>query len=269
MDRRVMGFALAAALLAGCAPKRVHEQPIMVNGQRTRDADSLAAAAAGNAQSQANLAGRRDELTARALADCAPEICRAVTRGELALGMNTTQVLAATRTTEAAWSVRSSGPATVMVPASRAMAPSDAEGEVAMVQLRDGRVAGYSYRESQGVRVVTRPEDATIQGRAAARADQLLREGDDYAARGDLKAALDRYDRADILRPDDAMTQYRIATVLDKTLRPVEALIRYQLFLHRMELETIRAKGEAYANIARAIAYAKERVIVLEKQTAK
>ena len=61
------------------------------------------------------------------------------------------------------------------------------------------------------------------------------------------------------------MLDYRIATVLDKALRPVEALIRYQLFLHRLDLERIQAVGEAYANIAAAQIAARERIIVLER----
>ena len=94
----------------------------------------------------------------------------------------------------------------------------------------------------------------------------MLREGDDYAARGDLDAALDRYDRADILAGNDPRVTYRIATTLDKQLRPVEALIQYQLFLHQMELEKIDAYGRAWGNLADAIAHARERVIVLEKR---
>ena len=102
--------------------------------------------------------------------------------------------------------------------------------------------------------------------RQAARADVLLREGDDYAARGDLKNALDRYDRAQVLSPGNALVDYRIATVLDKQLRPIEAQIRYRLFLHRLELEKIGALGDAHAKMADAIAHARERLIILEKR---
>lgn len=112
--------------------------------------------------------------------------------------------------------------------------------------------------------MVDAPADATTEGRARARAEMLLREGDDYAARGELDAALDRYDRAQVLAADP-IVDYRIATVLDKQLRPIEALIRYQLFLHRLELEKIEATGDAYAKLADAIARARERIIVLEK----
>lgn len=153
-----------------------------------------------------------------------------------------------------------------MVPRARDYAPRDAAGELVMVQLRGGRVAAYGYRESQGVRVVSEPYDATTAGRAASMARALIREGDDLAARGDLAGALDRYDRADVLLPGDPQLDYRIATVLDKQLRPIEALVRYRLFLHRLELERIEARGEAYAKLSDAIAHARERVIVLEKQ---
>ena len=78
--------------------------------------------------------------------------------------------------------------------------------------------------------------------------------------RRELGAALDRYDRASILRPDDALLDYRIASILDRQLRPIEALIRYQLFLHRLELEKIDAHGRAYANMADAIAHARAHV---------
>jgi len=62
------------------------------------------------------------------------------------------------------------------------------------------------------------------------------------------------------------MIGYRIATVLDKELRPIEALIQYRLFLHQLELENIEARGDAAAKMADAIARARERIIVLEKQ---
>ena len=67
--------------------------------------------------------------------------------------------------------------------------------------------------------------------------EMLLREGDDLVARGDFNGALNRYDRAQVLRMNDPIVDYRIATVLDKQLRPIEAQIRYQLFLHKLELE--------------------------------
>ena len=155
----------------------------------------------------------------------------------------------------------------ILVPRSTMHAPHDAMGELAMVQVADGQVRSYSYREAQGVRVVSRPEDATTDGRAVAMADMLVREGDDYMARGEFDMALNRYDRAHVLKPGDPSITYRVATTLDKQLRPIEALIQYQLFLHQMELEKIEAYGDAYAKLADAIAHARERVIILERRS--
>lgn len=254
-------------LLAACAPARIREEPVLRTGDRVAGSDVAVEAARNDAQrTQRDAIARRDALAADALATCSPSVCDAIAKGELALGMSEPQVLAATRTTEAAWSARDARTASVMVPASFAAAPRDAVGEIAMVQLRDGRVTSYSYHEAAGVRVVSSPAQATTDGRASAMADMMLREGDDYTSRGDLDAALDRYDRAQVLRPSDPRIDYRIATVLDKALRPVEAQIRYQLFLHKLELEKIDAYGKAYGNMADAIAQARQRVIILEKQ---
>ncbi len=256
-----------AVTAAACTPRRVNERAVLDNGDRVRPStDAVEQARADARREQGETTARRDELTARALESCAPDICDAIARGEVAIGMNEAQVLAATGTTEGAWSVRDGAASAVMVPASLTVAPRDAVGELAMVQLRNGRVQAYSYRESQGVRVVSSPADAGTDGRAQALAEALVREGDDYAARGDLDAALDRYDRAHVLGGDDPRVTYRIATTLDKQLRPIEALIQYQLFLHQMELEKIDAYGRAWGNLADAIAHARERVIVLEKR---
>jgi tetratricopeptide (TPR) repeat protein len=265
---RTRYLILPVLALAACSPNRVNERPILRNGDRVASADAAVAAARQDAtRSEREATAQRDAIAAAALSNCAPEICAAITRGEVAIGMTEPQVLAATRTTEGAWHVRDAGGATVMVPAARAASPRDAVGQLAMVQLANGRVASYSYNEAQGVRLVAAAADATTQGRANALADMLVREGDDYMARGEFNLALNRYDRAHVLRPMDAMTEYRIATTLDKQLRPIEALIRYQLFLHRLEIEKIQAVGEAYGNLASAIAHARERVIILERQT--
>ncbi|HSJ14544.1 MAG TPA: hypothetical protein VK939_09015 [Longimicrobiales bacterium] len=253
--------------LAACAPRQVHQQPVIRQGERIPDSDAVVESARAQTERDATASQqRRDDVAASALATCAPAICEAISRGEVVMGMSEAQVLAATRTTEAAWSTRDAGGATVMVPAAAGSAPRDAVGELAMVQLRDGRVRVYSYHEAQGVRVVADAGDATTDGRARSLAEALLREGDDYTARGDLQHALDRYDRASILTPEDPRIDYRIATTLDKQLRPIEALIRYQLFLHRLELEKIEATGRAYGYLADAIAHARERVVVLEKR---
>ncbi len=267
MSRRWVPVLAAALVAAGCAPKQIHERPIIQQGDRTAASGQVAAAAAGDlAQQQAQVLEQRAAATARALGECAPPVCAAILRGELALGMTREQLLAATHTTPDAWTMRDAGAGSVVVPRSLDAAPKDVIGEIAIVQLRDGRVATYGYREAPGVRVVASPGDATPEARAAARADMLVREGDDLVARGALDQALARYDRAQVLKASDPLIDYRIATVLDKTLRPIEALVRYQLFLHRLDLETIKAQGEANAQLAQAIAEAQRRVIVLEKQ---
>jgi tetratricopeptide (TPR) repeat protein len=207
----------------------------------------------------------RSEIAADALRECGPETCEALLRGELALGMSEVEVLAATGTTPEAWFVRDAGPATVMTPVSAVDPPRDAVAGLAMVQLRDGRVARYGYRETRGLRVVDSPEDATLEGRAEGLADLLVREGDEYAAAGDFVRALDRYDRADVLT-DDPLVAYKIGAALDKQLRPIEALIQYRLFLHRLELEKIEARGAAAGHLAEAIAQARQRVLILERE---
>jgi hypothetical protein len=257
---------IVAAGVVACTPKRVREEPILKNGDRipTADAAIVEASQRGEADRE-RIRAERDSLAAEALARCSPGICEAIARGEVVLGMNEVEVFAATGTTPDAWSIRHAGNGMILVPASLDRAPRDAVGQVAMVQLRGGRVSSYSYREAQGIRLVDEARDATTTGRADAVAEALIREGDDLVARGDLKGALDRYDRASILRAGDPLLDYRIATVLDKQLRPIEALIQYRLFLHRLELEKIEAVGDAYAKLADAIAHARERVIVLEK----
>jgi tetratricopeptide (TPR) repeat protein len=190
-----------------------------------------------------------------------------VARGEVALGMTEAQVMAATRTAPAAWTVRRAAAAATMTPAALSAPPADVVSEVALVQLADGRVRSVSYREPQGLRVVERPEDQTPTGRARATADALIREGDQFAAAGDRAAALDRFDRALVLAPNDALLQYRVATLLDLQLRPFEALIRYQRFLQTLELQRIEAVGNANAKLAEAIARAQQRIIVLERQS--
>lgn len=265
MHFRTLAFALLA--VAACSPKLVHEEPVIRQGERIPDSDAVVESArAETERTNREATARRDDVTARALASCAPAVCEAIARGEVALGMTEAQVLAATRTTEGAWSTRDAAGATVMLPASTANAPRDVVGQLALVQLRDGTVRAYSYSEAHGVRVVNETADATTEGRARAMAESLIREGDDFTARGDLQHALDRYDRASVLTPQDARVDYRIATVLDKQLRPYEALIRYQLFLHKLELEKIDAYGRAYGNMAEAIAHARERVVVLDRR---
>ena len=255
---------LAAAVLAACTPAQIHEEPIISQGGRVGTVEGTASASE-NAREREAIAGRRDSIMVAALAGCTPEVCDAVVRGEVALDMNETQVLAATRTTWSAWSVRDAGSTTVMVPASLTSLPEDNVGPLAMVQIRGGAVSTYGYRESQGIRVVSSPADVTTEGRADALAEAMLREGDELAARGAFDQALERYDRADILRPGDPMTTFKIATALDKELRPIQALIQYQLFLHQLNLERIEARGDADAKLADAIAQARARIIFIEQ----
>lgn len=100
-------------------------------------------------------------------------------------------------------------------------------------------------------------------------ADQLVKEGTDLLAANDLDGALNRFDRASVVRPDDKDLQYRVARLLDLQLRPKEALMRYQRFLNGLEIDKIRAQGEASAKMAEAIALAQQRIVVLEKQVGK
>jgi hypothetical protein len=265
---RTRYLVLLLLALTACSTRRVHEEPILETGDRVPSAEAtIEIARQDAARTQRDATAQRDATVATALTSCAPDICAAITRGEVTLGMTEPQVLAATRTTEAAWRTRDAGEATVMVPIAPTNAPRDVVGELALVQLRNGRVAAYSYNEAPGIRLVATPADATTAGRASSLAELLLREGDDLVARGEFNMGLNRYDRAQVLRPDDPQIDYRIATVLDKLLRPIEALIRYRLFLHRLELEKIQAVGEAYGHLANAIAHARERIIILEKQS--
>ncbi len=258
----------AAVVLAACnGPRRVRERPIMTNGDRTPSQDRIIAGAAAEGFSDnAMLTQSRDSVYAKAVATCRGTICASVVKGEISLGMTLAQAMAATRTAPAAWTVRESGAATVMVPRVLGNSPRDATGEVVMVQFDDERVNAVSYRETQGIRVVSAASDTTTDGRATAMADALIREGDQFNAAGDRARALDRYDRALALKRADAMLEYKVATMLDLQLRPVEAQIRYKRFLQSLEIEQIRARGDANAQLADAIARAQQRLIVLERQ---
>jgi hypothetical protein len=257
--------ALAAASCAN--PKRIEEGPITVmrNGDRV-NAPVHATDAATTQALEASITGRerRDSIAAVAFASCAPSVCAALGRGEVALGMTEAQVLAATRTTELSWTVRRSGGVAVLAPRDPDAAPRDAIAPVALVQLAGGTVASLTYREPQGLRTIASAAD--VSSANVARATALTREGDAMAAAGDFTAALERYDRASVVSQADAELQYKMATALDKLLRPREAELRYRLFLHRLELETIAAHGEANAKLAGAALAARERIVVLEKQ---
>ncbi len=262
---KISALALVAVAVTACQTRQVHQPPIIDQGAHIPEVhvDDVAMDAT-HRQTQLQLT--RDSIAAEALATCQGEICTAIARGELALGMNETQVLAATGTTYDSWTVRRAGGASILVPRSSQHAPRDVMGQVGMVQVADGRVSTYSYNEAQGVRVVSSPADATMAGRATALAEMMIREGDDYVARGQFEMALNRYDRAHVLNPADPEVTYRVATTLDKMLRPIEAEIQYKLFLHQLELDRIRATGDIYASMAEAMIYARERLIVLERR---
>ena len=256
--------ALAAAACAN--PKRIDEGPITVmrNGDRV-DPPTHAIDAATTQALDAGITGRerRDSIAAVAFANCAPAVCAALGRGEVALGMTEAQVLAATRSTELSWTTRRSGGVAVLIPRDADAAPRDAVAPLAIVQLAGGTVASLTYREPQGLRTVSTAADADNAN--LARAAALTREGDAMAAAGDFTAALERYDRASVVSRADAELQYKMATALEKLLRPREAELRYRLFLHQLELETIAAHGEANAKLSGAMMAARERLIVLEK----
>jgi hypothetical protein len=258
---------ISALIVSGCAPRRVDELPITImhNGDRVAEPTSaVEAAAARSGTAQAAGRERRDSIAAVAYAGCAPDVCAALGRGEIALGMNEAQVLAATRTTGDAWTVRRSGGVAVLAPRDADTAPRDAVAPVALAQIADGRVASVTYSEPQGLRTVSGAADVSNANRA--RAEALVKEGDALAAAGDFTGALERYDRASVVDRADPLLEYKMATSLDKLLRPREAELRYMLFLHRMELEKIEAVGNANAKLADAIAQARQRVIVIEKQ---
>lgn len=266
--RTMTGIAFGLIALAACTQRRVNPEPvtIMRNGQRVPDSDARIAAARDRVGGdQAGTAYTRDSIMAAAMTGCTPNVCAAVTRGEVALGMNEAQLMASTRTTPAAWSIRHSGDAVVFTPAMQGQPAHDMVAAVAMVQLDGGRVASYAYSEPTGMRIVQQPADASAAARSMAAGRALVDQGDQLVASGNADLALARYDQASILLPNDATVQYKIATLLDQQLRPIEAVMRYQRFLHQMELERISAVGDAYAKQAEAIAHAKERIIILEK----
>lgn len=269
--RAVLRVPLTLGLLALAAcwpPKQIDEVPIMKNGDRVASNDSIIADARRTADAdRLRQLQASDTLSAIALRDCAPAVCDAIARGEVALGMTPVQVMAATRTTENAWLIRSSSGVTVMSPGNRDMPPRDVVGPLAVVQVGSGGVSTYSYREREGLRVVSAPGDASATARASSLAEGLIRQGDNLAANGQFAAALDYYDRASLLVPANAEIDYKIATSLDKLLRPIEAALQYRLFLHKLELQKIDAVGTANARLAEAIALAQQRIIVLERQS--
>ena len=267
LPRCVALGALAAS--AACGPHIRPLETVMDNGDVLYPASSEEVIERARVEGEIlaeEMAERRGALAVAALASCAPEVCDAITRGELMIGMNEEQVFAATRTTAQAWDLRGGAGVLFMTARSDLNVPSDAVSRIAQVSLLDGRVASYTYQEPQGFRTVASLADATPDARREAQADALLREGDDYAAAGRLDLAIGAYDQADVLRPGHPETTLRLATALDKTLRPIEAHLRYLMFLHQMRLERIHAHGEVAASVAEAIARVQDRVIILESR---
>ena len=127
--RFVPAALLGFLIFSGCGPSLV---PVTENGQLLPDR-TTAIVVQGRADAEmerGRLADERTLTAAGALATCAPEVCDAVTRGELAIGMTEAQVLAATRTTGDAWDVRDSGGMTLMTTRPGRSAPGDAVGEI-------------------------------------------------------------------------------------------------------------------------------------------
>ncbi|MDB4948864.1 MAG: hypothetical protein JWM27_1513 [Gemmatimonadetes bacterium] len=266
MKHRIPAAAAVLALAAACAPRMQPIRPVMENGGSVpvRTDETVAAARSDGQAVRERLEGQQASTTAAALASCAPQVCASLARGELAVGMTEAQLQAATGTTAEAWARRGGDGVAILTSRWDEQPLKDRIAQIAYVTMQDGRVRSYTYREPQGLRVVASAADAGYAAQGAARAEALLREGDDFAARGDFVRALDRFDRADVVRPGDPRTTLSIARALDKQLRPQEARMRYLLFLHQMELENIRAQGDAYARMAGAIAEAHERVVVLD-----
>jgi hypothetical protein len=263
-------LALALVALAACnGPRRIRERPIMTNGDRVPSPErTVERANEAGTREQQSIVRSRDSVYQQAVGSCRDELCAYVVKGEVALGMSPAEVMAATRTSPQAWTWRASGDAGVLVPRAAGIAPRDANGELVMVQFRDRRVAALSFRETQGIRVVASPLDTVGEERMLAAAEALIKEGDQFLAAGDRARALDRFDRASVLKAEDPHLEYRIATLLDLQLRPLEAQIRYQRFLNNEEIRLIQARGTANAQLAEAIAQARQRVLILERSNA-
>jgi hypothetical protein len=258
---------LLSLLAAACSPypQRIEQPTTIPNNAIVPEVD-VAASTTAIQMDQARLRASADSVYAIALSRCSPAHCEAIARNEITIGMNEAQVMAASRTAPQAWMVRRVGDFSMMVPMSPSASPYDKDGQVMMVQVQGGQTAVISRRGPQGIRVVSNPQDATAAAQARAAAEALVREGDDLVASNDLDGALNRYDRASVLDPEAPTIEYKAARLLDLQMRPQEALMRYQRFLLSMDIERIRAQGEASARMAEAIALAQQRIVVLEKQ---
>lgn len=262
-----MRILLLLLLTAACAPypQRVR-QPVTIPNNATVEAARGAELAAGIEAERARVSRAADSVYMLAVGKCSPEHCAGIARGEIMIGMTQNAVMAATRSAPSAWAIRDAGEYGTMVSASNTIRPFDRMGEVMTLQMERGGVSVISRRTQQGLTVVARPQDATAQAIARQQAELLVREGDELVAANDLAGALNRYDRASVLDPNQPEIEYKAARLLDLQLRPVEALMRYQRFLLSMELEVIKAQGEANARLAEAIALAQQRIVILERQ---
>lgn len=269
-SRAALAAAAFALSVAAC-----HRQPdvagipVVQNNPATIPDNQAAYAAAAAERADALRASMNDEANANAsaaLKDCAPDVCSALGRHELAIGMTRPQVLVATNSSAAAWQMRGTTAAGTMLPSySSGRQIKDRVGEVVMVTFRDGKAISYTYRESTGLRTVESPADATVDGRRHALALSILQQGDEAVAAGNSAEALARYDQADVIEPNNPGTTLRIAKLLDQQMRPVEALMRYQKFLHEMEIDKINARGRANAELSGAVMAAQARVVHLQE----
>lgn len=264
MTKQALGLLVLAA---ACAPypQRVRQPVVIPNNSTVQAADAASAAAAVGAEQQM-LRNAADSVHMLAAGKCSPAHCEGIARGELMIGMNRNAVMAATRSAPQAWIIREAGDYGTMVPATPSAAPYDRNGEVMVIQMERGGASVISRRGPQGIMVVSRPQDASAQALARQQAEALVREGDDLVAANDLAGALNRYDRASVLDPQQPEIEYKAARLLDLQLRPQEALMRYQRFLLSLDIERIKAQGDAAAKMAEAIALAQQRIVILERQ---
>ena len=262
----------ATVALGACSQK--FQQPriddmtaIQPNGGTTANTQRADTEAAGRRADsvRASLAQQSGGYHATATSTCTPDVCAAIGRNEMAIGMSRAAVFAVTNSMPEGWNIRGTESSGSMMPADRNL--KDRVSELAMVTFRDGRVVSYTYRETQGLRTVAAREDATMEGRRRAQAATLLEQGDQLVAAGRADEALARYDQADVIDPNNPGTTLRIAKLLDQQLRPLEALMRYQKFLHEMEIERIDARGRANAELAGAVVAAQARVVHLVETT--
>lgn len=129
------------------------------------------------------------------------------------------------------------------------------QDKVSAVAVANGTPAAVAQRTDSPAMAT-----AESQGRA------LLAQGDDLVGFGRFEDALDRYNRAGVLLPNEPLVTYKVARMLDLQMQPMEAKMRYQRFLQSLDLERIKVQGEANAQLAEAIAIAQQRLIVLDKR---